>query len=68
MDQSAVGHEYVAKVEKHASQKDYSAGFGGKYGIQKDRIDKVIQYLFSVFRSDQRGLVNLCAKFDVFLT
>ncbi|CAH1119337.1 unnamed protein product [Phaedon cochleariae] len=40
MDQSAVGHEYVGKVEKHASQKDYSAGFGGKYGIQTDRIDK----------------------------
>nr|XP_023013740.1 src substrate cortactin [Leptinotarsa decemlineata] len=40
MDQSAVGHEYVGKVEKHASQKDYSSGFGGKYGIQTDRIDK----------------------------
>ncbi|XP_064213899.1 src substrate cortactin [Tribolium castaneum] len=40
MDQSAVGHEYVAKVEKHASQKDYSAGFGGKFGIQADRVDK----------------------------
>ncbi|RZC27639.1 src substrate cortactin-like [Asbolus verrucosus] len=40
MDQSAVGHEYVAKVEKHASQKDYSAGFGGKFGIQTDRVDK----------------------------
>lgn len=41
MDQSAVGHEYIGKVEKHASQKDYSAGFGGKFGIQSDRIDKV---------------------------
>lgn len=41
MDQSAVGHEYVGKVEKHASQKDYSAGFGGKFGVQTDRIDKV---------------------------
>lgn len=41
MDQSAVGHEYVSKVEKHASQKDYSTGFGGKFGIQSDRIDKV---------------------------
>ncbi|KAG5882090.1 hypothetical protein JTB14_017509 [Gonioctena quinquepunctata] len=40
MDQSAMGHEYVGKVEKHASQKDYSTGFGGKYGIQTDRIDK----------------------------
>ncbi|XP_066908925.1 src substrate cortactin isoform X6 [Halyomorpha halys] len=40
MDSSAVGHDYVAKVEKHASQKDYSAGFGGKFGVQTDRIDK----------------------------
>lgn len=40
MDQSAVGHEYIGKVEKHASQKDYATGFGGKYGVQTDRIDK----------------------------
>ncbi|CAH1134894.1 unnamed protein product [Ceutorhynchus assimilis] len=40
MDASAVGHEYVGKVEKHASQKDYSAGFGGKFGVQSDRVDK----------------------------
>lgn len=41
MDQSAVGHDYIAKLEKHASQKDHSSGFGGKFGIQTDRIDKV---------------------------
>lgn len=40
MDKSAVGHDYVGKVEKHASQKDYSEGFGGKFGVQKDRVDK----------------------------
>lgn len=40
MDQSAMGHEYIGKVEKHASQKDYSDGFGGKFGVQKDRVDK----------------------------
>lgn len=40
MDQSAVGHDYVGKVEKHASQTDYSTGFGGKYGVQSDRVDK----------------------------
>ncbi|KAF5300610.1 hypothetical protein FQR65_LT09142 [Abscondita terminalis] len=40
MDSSAVGHDYVGKVEKHASQKDYSTGFGGKYGVQSDRVDK----------------------------
>lgn len=41
MDASAVGNEYVGKVEKHASQKDYSSGFGGKFGLQSDRVDKV---------------------------
>ena len=41
MDKSAVGHEYEGKTDKHASQRDYAAGFGGKYGVQKDRIDKV---------------------------
>lgn len=41
MDKSAVGHDYVAKVEKHVSQTDYSAGFGGKFGVQTDRVDKV---------------------------
>lgn len=42
MDKSAVGHDYIAKLEKHASQTDYSSGFGGKYGVQTDRTDKVI--------------------------
>ena len=41
MDASAVGHDYVAKVEKHVSQTDYAQGFGGKYGVQTDRVDKV---------------------------
>ncbi|XP_022919556.2 src substrate cortactin [Onthophagus taurus] len=40
MDNSAVGHDYVGKVEKHVSQKDYSTGFGGKFGVQTDRVDK----------------------------
>ncbi|XP_055850988.1 src substrate cortactin [Episyrphus balteatus] len=40
MDKSAMGHDYVGKVEKHASQKDYSDGFGGKFGVQTDRVDK----------------------------
>jgi len=34
MDKSAMGHDFIGKVEKHASQKDYSDGFGGKFGIQ----------------------------------
>lgn len=41
MDKSAVGHDYIAKVEKHASQTDCAKGFGGKFGVQTDRIDKV---------------------------
>lgn len=41
MDKSAVGHDYVSKVEKHVSQTDHSVGFGGKFGVQTDRVDKV---------------------------
>ena len=32
---------FKVKLEKHASQKDYSTGFGGKYGVQEGRKDKV---------------------------
>lgn len=38
--QSAVGWEHIEKLEKHASQKDYATGFGGKFGVQKDHQDK----------------------------
>ncbi|NXN55666.1 HCLS1 protein, partial [Rynchops niger] len=38
--QCAVGHEYVADVGKHSSQTDAAQGFGGKYGVQRDRADK----------------------------
>merc|ERR1711894_279168 len=34
------GWEHVEKVEKHESQKDYTSGFGGKFGVQNDRQDK----------------------------
>lgn len=44
MDKCAVGNDYVAPLNKHASQKDYSSGFGGKYGVQSDRVDKVGRY------------------------
>lgn len=40
MDKSAVGHDHVEVVEKHASQKDHKLGFGGKFGVQADRQDK----------------------------
>ena len=28
------------QVDKHNSQKDYKTGFGGKFGVQSDRVDK----------------------------
>lgn len=40
MDQSAVGHDYVAQLHQHESQSDYKTGFGGKFGLQSDRVDK----------------------------
>lgn len=40
LSQSAVGHEYKADLSKHASQTDAAKGFGGKYGVQKERQDK----------------------------
>lgn len=43
--QVAMGHDYVAEVEKHSSQKDAAKGFGGKYGVQKDRVDKVRRWV-----------------------
>ncbi|CAG0916366.1 unnamed protein product [Notodromas monacha] len=40
MDKSAVGHDHIEKLTRHASQTDYASGFGGKYGVQRDRQDK----------------------------
>ena len=48
MDKSAVGHDYVAKVEKHESQTDGVKGFGGKFGVQSDRKDKVRLHFSSI--------------------
>jgi len=39
--QSALGWDHQTELSKHESQKDGSKGFGGKYGVQKDRQDKV---------------------------
>lgn len=36
-----MGHDFVAEVERHSSQTDAARGFGGKFGVQKDRVDKV---------------------------
>uniref|UniRef100_A0A7N6BA21 SH3 domain-containing protein n=1 Tax=Anabas testudineus TaxID=64144 RepID=A0A7N6BA21_ANATE len=38
--QSAMGFEYKAEAQQHASQKDYSKGFGGKYGVEREKVDK----------------------------
>ena len=35
-----MSHEHIEKVEKHASQVDAAKGFGGKYGVESDRVDK----------------------------
>ena len=35
-----MGHDYHTDLQKHASQTDAAKGFGGKYGVQKDRVDK----------------------------
>ena len=40
MDKNAENHEYVGRVDKHSSQKDYASGFGGKFGVQSDRQDR----------------------------
>ena len=40
-DKSAAGWEYKADLSKHESQTDAAKGFGGKYGVQKDRQDSV---------------------------
>ncbi|EHB12338.1 Src substrate cortactin [Heterocephalus glaber] len=37
---SAVGHEYQSKLSKHCSQVDSVRGFGGKFGVQMDRVDQ----------------------------
>lgn len=31
---------FALVVEKHSSQMDYATGFGGKFGVQSDRVDK----------------------------
>lgn len=44
--QSAVGHEYQSKLSKHCSQVDSVKGFGGKFGVQVDRVDQVSIFVF----------------------
>ena len=42
--QSALGYDYQAQLAKHGSQTDAAKGFGGKYGVQKERKDKVSEH------------------------
>ena len=39
--QSALGWEYQSELSKHESQTDAKKGFGGQFGVQKDRQDQV---------------------------
>ena len=43
-----MGFEYQAELSKHESQTDAAKGFGGKYGVQTDRKDKVCSTLEGV--------------------
>ena len=46
-------------LSKHSSQVDAAKGFGGKYGVQKDRVDKVYNMLgISHFTTDVSVLLN----------
>ena len=36
-DSCAEDYSYSGKTDAHQSAKDYSKGFGGKFGVQKDR-------------------------------
>ena len=39
--QSAAGWDYHSDLSKHESQTDASKGFGGKFGVDTERQDKV---------------------------
>lgn len=62
--QSAVGHEYQSELSKHVSQVDAAKGFGGKFGVQKDRVDKASQW--KNLQSQQEGDIFL--EIDLFVS
>ena len=39
--QSALGWDHQSELSAHASQTDAKKGFGGRFGVQTDRQDKV---------------------------
>lgn len=57
-----MGHDYIAKVEKHESQRDYSTGFGGKFGVQSDRQDKVCDGMSTTYGIAEMAVfqIKLC--------
>ena len=46
--QTALGWDYQSELSKHQSQTDAAKGFGGRYGVQKERKDKVREPYFSL--------------------
>lgn len=61
--QSAVSWDHKEKIEKHSSQKDYSSGFGGKFGVESDRQDRSAvgwDHIEKVNKHDsQKGLLQI---------
>ena len=59
--QSAVGWDHQEHLSMHGSQTDASKGFGGKYGVQKDRQDKAaggyddMEEVKSSYKTDRGG-------------
>lgn len=54
--QSAVGHEYQSQLSKHCSQTDNAKGFGGKYGVQSDRVDQVFPISDHLLKTSNVGM------------
>ena len=52
-----MGWEYQAKLQQHESQTDHTKGFGGKFGVQDDRQDKVYVVLLSCLPPLDQALV-----------
>lgn len=42
MDKLVVGYEYQLKFFKYCLQVDLVCGFGGKFGVQMDRVDQFV--------------------------
>lgn len=48
----------VKEHTQHQSQSDAAKGFGGKFGVQKERQDKVIFFLSKLYIH----LINVCLR------